>query len=108
MAKIKQAELKSNRRLSSKVSFAIIKKMRGTLPKEIEPETRLFGVALETAIFDISSRLVPLRRAAWHFLFNSSEDFSRVCDLAGYDPDYILRLVNTATEYEDSKEVEAA
>jgi len=103
-----QKDFKNVRRLSVDLAKSISKKIRLVLPKEIEGEAACHVAVLQQAIIETSSRYKKFRRPAWHFLLNSPSDLSRVCDIAGLEADYISRLINTAIEFEDSKEVEAA
>jgi len=107
MAKIKQANIQKERRLSYEMARAVNKKIRKVLPVEMPGERKLFVAVLEAAIFDTSAIANSVRRAAWFFLLHCPADLERVCDLAEVEPDYVLRLINTVIKYERRKEVEA-
>ena len=57
------------------------------------PEEKLFGAVLSQAVHDVFSDHVEKldKRQAREFLTQNTWHFKMVCELAGRDPDYVIR-----------------
>ena len=66
------------------------------------PEEKLCIAILSQAVRDaVSTHVDPFdRRAAQYFLTHNSKNLQLICDMAGSDPEYIMRKVQECTSTE--------